>query len=132
MIDIGVDRKVKKLDVYTHILNFGLIYLKNHLSQPLIDKTSDKKSIYIAELLHLIPSRLHTEEFDQFDVEFLEYGLKYFVEKYPSWDAATFLTMMDAGLELYESVKSNYEISWKIPEELVKKIETYRVNNRDN
>jgi len=119
----------KKAQVYLHILNFGLIYMRNYLSNPWYRKILNRRPYYIAELLHLIPARLHDEEYGQSDLEFIEIGLKYFVESFPDWNATTFLSMMDAGLELYDSVDKKFEITWKVPVELREKIEVYRREN---
>ena len=77
-----------------------------------------------------MPSRLHSLEYDQGDVEFVETELKRFALNYPDKTDYTFMMIMDASLSLYDEVSEQFQLRWTFPVNLRKSIEQYREKNQ--
>ncbi|RDH42198.1 hypothetical protein [Zooshikella ganghwensis] len=118
-----------KINIYSHILNFGLIFIKNFVSAPFYRRLDNKKSKCIASLLHLIPSRLYESEYTVADKEYIEGELKYFVDHYPDHSDVTFLTIMDAGIDLFDEVNTKVGVDWQLPENVRDTVNQFRDRN---
>jgi hypothetical protein len=119
-----------KIALYSHILNFGIIYLKCFVTSPFYKKIFSSNGKYISELIHLIPSRLYSLEYDKGDIEFIENELKRFAQEYPDKTDYTFMMIMDASLSLYDEVSDKFQLKWRFPDHLRNSIEQYRECNR--
>jgi len=120
----------QKKSIYLHMFHIGMIHLKLILAQPAYKLIFDKRRIYVSEFLHLIPTRLYTVEIDRSDFDFVNSMLRYFIQVYPDQSCSEYLSMMDAGVDLYDLVASEFEISWEFPPELRKATEERRSSRK--
>lgn len=71
---------MKKNEVYIEMLGWALPYIRNVQSQSALRKAHDKSCYYEAELVHNLPYKILSQDFDESDVHFLNNQAKYYFE----------------------------------------------------
>lgn len=125
------DKNQKVNEIYIHILSWGLSYLRNYLERPWYKRINNKSHLFVANLLHYIPSRMFDDEDFKKDIEFIEIGATYFINNFKNHSDYIFPIISDLILELYELLSnSNLEIKWKFPEEVKQIVIAFRKENQ--
>jgi hypothetical protein len=111
---------------YIHLLQFGMINLRNSLDDRELVRTRIEAARCVAQLLHYIPPLLMNDALGPGDAYFLEVGARGFLRDYPLRGEAHFLQTADILLDLYETIKVRMDVAWIFPQEIEAQVRELR------
>ncbi|HGN0027576.1 TPA: zinc ABC transporter substrate-binding protein [Proteus mirabilis] len=70
-----------KNEIYIYMMYWILPQLRNIQSRGMIAKAKDKSCYYELQLIHNLPKKILSQDFDESDISFLNYQAKTYIEK---------------------------------------------------